>query len=299
MKGSKEAVAIWQQIPNNMRLTLLNNVFCGNCGTAVGISDATAKIYDDSFLIHGNCIECGHNVVRHIEDLIKPSGDDHAAKLMKLASYAKNSKFNQMLEDLIPLQIRDSGLWDPISSGLFEDEDESENDPTEQIIYKDVLAKGSRYCWEMEQVLPGHDPDDLDCPILQGIAIREAEGISAGIAHFKSLIKVDPRCLDAYAHIGNTYFNMSGRQAKSMAKTYYKQGVAIGLKFIGNHINDVFSWGLIDNRPFLRCLEGFGLCLLEQGKTQDALSVFKHMLLLNPLDNQGIRFIIDEHQEEI
>jgi hypothetical protein len=54
--------------------------------------------------------------------------------------------------------------------------------------------------------------------------------------------------------------------------------------------SNALPWGLIDNRPYLRCLHGKGLCLWRLGKTQEAAAVFHKQLWLNPSDNQGARF---------
>lgn len=47
------------------------------------------------------------------------------------------------------------------------------------------------------------------------------------------------------------------------------------------------------NRPFLRCMNGFGLCLWRLGRFEEAQKIFKRTLWLNPSDNQGVRFLID------
>ena len=52
--------------------------------------------------------------------------------------------------------------------------------------------------------------------------------------------------------------------------------------------------GHIDNRPFLRCMHGFGLCLWRLERFEEAEPVFERMLWLNPSDNQGVRFLIDD-----
>ncbi|MDA2927581.1 hypothetical protein MYX78_10205 [Acidobacteria bacterium AH-259-G07] len=52
--------------------------------------------------------------------------------------------------------------------------------------------------------------------------------------------------------------------------------------------------GRIDNRPFLRCMHGYGLCLWRLGHFDEAESIFDRMLWLNPSDKQGVRFLIDE-----
>jgi hypothetical protein len=53
-------------------------------------------------------------------------------------------------------------------------------------------------------------------------------------------------------------------------------------------------WGYLDNRPFLRCLHGYGLCLWRGARFDEAGRVFDRMLWFNPTDNQGVRFLIDE-----
>lgn len=86
------------------------------------------------------------------------------------------------------------------------------------------------------------------------------------VRHMNGLLKKDPRCLDAYAHLGNWYFEQEDSKDLNTALNFYKTGVAIGMKSIGNKENDVFPWGLIDNRPFMRCLHGLGLCFYRQKK---------------------------------
>jgi tetratricopeptide (TPR) repeat protein len=303
MKGDKKAIATWERVPNSARLRLLNNIYCHKCKESRGIRNATALIVQQDLVIKGACIICNAPVARCMEISFEkkvdfPPDNSCYKKLATLAAYPKNGEFSRLLNNLSLLKLNNCGEWDPNDHELFDASDDNSLDS----IYSDILKIGSRPCWEMEQVLPGLDPNSIDIdddPILQGIVIQETKGNHAAIKYFKSMIKLDPRCIDAYAHIGNIYFNMQGntRHAISRAKAYYKQGVAIGLMSIGEHLNDVFPWGMIDNRPFLRCLHGFGLCFLEQKQTKEALVIFKHMLLLNPMDNQGARMLIADCAE--
>lgn len=64
----------------------------------------------------------------------------------------------------------------------------------------------------------------------------------------------------------------------------------IGELSLKDNFNGVLKWGLIDNRPFLRCLHGYGLCQWHLGDIASARRTFERMLWLNPTDNQGIRF---------
>lgn len=50
----------------------------------------------------------------------------------------------------------------------------------------------------------------------------------------------------------------------------------------------------VDNRPFLRALHGLGLCQWRLGDFTAARETFWRLLMLNPYDNLGVRFLIDE-----
>lgn len=52
----------------------------------------------------------------------------------------------------------------------------------------------------------------------------------------------------------------------------------------------MLPWGLGDNRPFLRCLNGLGLTLWRLQRLPAALATFERLLRLNPGDHQGARF---------
>jgi hypothetical protein len=62
-------------------------------------------------------------------------------------------------------------------------------------------------------------------------------------------------------------------------------------------VNVVLRWGFVDNRPFLRCMQGYGLCLWRLGRWEEASRVFGRMLWMNPSDNQGIRFLLPAVRE--
>jgi len=70
--------------------------------------------------------------------------------------------------------------------------------------------------------------------------------------------------------------------------------MGIGELSLPPDFNGLLPWGHIDNRPFLRCLHGYGLSLWRLSRLDEAERVFERMLGLNPTDNQGARFLIDE-----
>lgn len=213
-------------------------------------------------------------------------------KLPPLYSIPSNAKIHKILSEFPLLKIYDAGNWSFDSKSLNVDA----SDQKIIDIYSNITKKGVRQSWEMEQALPGDDSDDIDgCPILKGIELANTQGYNSGIRHFESLLSEDPRCLDAYAHLGLFHFEQNNPSDTQKAKTYYKQGVYIGFSAIGtDKMQDIFLWSHINNRPFLRCLEGYAFCLAREGRKNDALSVFKRLLNLNPIDNQGARFNISE-----
>lgn len=186
---------------------------------------------------------------------------------------------------LVPLALSDEGTWDPAEEYWGE-----EGEPIEEWA-KPIIARGPRQAFEMEQILPGMDPDDPDSdPICESNDLKDTGDPIAARAILMKLCESDLRCLDAHAHLGNMAFDHAPKEAIR----HYEAGVRIGDLSLGSTFDGVLPWGLIDNRPFLRCMQGFGLCLWRLGRFDEARAVFDRMLWLSPSDNQGVRFLIDD-----
>jgi hypothetical protein len=186
---------------------------------------------------------------------------------------------------LTPLQLEERRMWDP--------KDHYWGEPDEPIEEwaKPVMNRGPRVEYEMEQVLPGENPDDPDTdPILEVVERRETGDSLGAYRKLMNLLVADLRCLDAHAHLGNFVFDHSPEKAIR----HYEVGVRIGDLSLGEGFDGVLHWGHIDNRPFLRCMHGYGLCLSRLGRLKEAEEVFNRMLRLNPTDNQGVRFLLGE-----
>ena len=64
-----QARSIWEAIPGNVQLKLLNNVWCFNCKETTGIGgDVTGKVAKGMLVLHGKCTRCGLAVARVIEN---------------------------------------------------------------------------------------------------------------------------------------------------------------------------------------------------------------------------------------
>lgn len=187
--------------------------------------------------------------------------------------------------DLVPLGLENMGMWDPKEEYWGE-----EDEPVEEWA-RPIIDHGPRPRFEMEQVLPGEDPDDpLNDPITRSNDLKDAGERAAAIKILMALCQADLRCLDAHSHLGNFVFDHRPQDAIR----HYEVGLRIGELSLGDGFTGVLPWGLVDNRPFLRCMHGYGLCLWRLGRFDEAEHVFNRMLWLNPSDNQGVRFIIDE-----
>jgi hypothetical protein len=189
---------------------------------------------------------------------------------------------------LRPLRLYDRGTWDPADEYWGE-----EDEPVPEWAGP-IIARGPRPAFEMEQVIPGADPSELDDPIIRSNELKAAGSIAEARELLLELLAADLRCLDAHAHLGNLVYDRLPEEGLR----HYEIGMRIGELSLGESFEGTLNWGWIDNRPYLRCLHGYGLCLWRLKRLAEAESVFQRMLWLNPSDNQGARFLLEDMKSE-
>gem|GEM_PF-6675814 len=81
---------------------------------------------------------------------------------------------------------------------------------------------------------------------------------------------------------GRQRLNLQSFKGLNTAKNYYKTGVAIEMKSIIGKNDEVFPRGLINNRPFIRCLHDLGLFYYGKRKSDEALMIFSKSNLVEP-----------------
>ena len=121
------------------------------------------------------------------------------------------------------------------------------------------------------------------CDLYEEGNLDEAEGI------FRGVLTQMPDHLDAIHHLA---LILSDRNLLDRARDLWEQTVRIGRKAFPQDFEiegDLLEWGWLENRPFLRGLQGLALARYEEGETEEALKLFQELLSLNPNDNQGVR----------
>ncbi len=202
-----------------------------------------------------------------------------------LSGEIESSRLDVAALGFVVLGLEEMGMWDPKEHYWGEEDDAIEE------WAKPIIARGPRPEFEMEQVLPGEDPDDpFADPITQSNDLKDAGDRLGAEKILMELCQSDLRCLDAHSHLGNIVYD---RRPKDAIR-HYEVGLRIGEMSLGDDFDGVLLWGHIDNRPFLRCMHGYGLCLWRLERFDEAERVFDRMLWLNPSDNQGVRFVIDD-----
>lgn len=156
------------------------------------------------------------------------------------------------------------------------------------------ITAAPRVAYEMEQILPEISPSRRRDPILAAIDLRKRGDTLKAIRLLMDLLRVDLRCLDAHAHLGNFVFPTYPQHAL----IHYEIGVAIGEQALGPGFSGALPWKHMNNRPFLRCLHGQGLALLDLGRLEEAQRVFERLLWLDPADEQEARRCWIEIEEE-
>jgi hypothetical protein len=185
---------------------------------------------------------------------------------------------------LVPLKVETLGLWDPQKHYWGE-----ENDPIDEWA-KPIIEHGPRPEFKMEQVLPGGNPEDpFSDPIMESVDLKDSGDPDKAREILMGLCEADLRCLDAHAHLGNFVLDFD----IDHAVRHYEAGLRIGELSMGKGFDGLLPWGHVNNRPFLRCMHGYGLCLWRLGRFDEAGHVFERMLWLNPSDNQGVRWLVD------
>ncbi|OWQ98673.1 hypothetical protein CDQ92_00130 [Sphingopyxis bauzanensis] len=116
----------------------------------------------------------------------------------------------------------------------------------------------------------------------------EASGAER-VALARAALDISPLCADAYVLLAE---EEAGSQQDALA--LYRQGVEAGERALGDEFEELSGhfWGFLQTRPYMRARAGLAITLWRLGEQQAAIDHYCAMLILNPNDNQGIRYLL-------
>jgi tetratricopeptide (TPR) repeat protein len=190
--------------------------------------------------------------------------------------------------DWIVRNFRPPEPWSPSDKRNYEPYQAS--DPCFEV-WKKITAK-PRTAFEFDKIawddVAAHSDDVDNSPVCDAAELHQAGHDEAARELLMEVLAVDLRCIDAHGHLGNLEFDSSPERAM----LHYEIGGGIGELSLGPSFSGFLPWGMINNRPFLRCLHGLGLCEWRLRRLLEAEQIFERILRLNPNDNQGVRFCL-------
>ena len=145
---------------------------------------------------------------------------------------------------------------------------------------------------ELAAILNGMPMLEADSPAEQAQEIMfqafESRSSKKRIELAKKALAINPDCVDALILLAEE----TGKTRRSLIEQYRKAVAAgersLGAKFIKK--NTGHFWMIHETRPYMRALEGLAANLRGDGELLESLDTYKKMLILNPGDNQGVRY---------
>lgn len=118
----------------------------------------------------------------------------------------------------------------------------------------------------------------------------ESESQWERIQMAQEALEIDPDCADAYVLLAREGSRSSEEYAALMRK-----GVEAAERALGKENMDELEghfWGFVETRPYMRARLGLAQGLEWMGKTDEAIAHYRDLLRLNPVDNQGARYLL-------
>nr|MBA3538193.1 cytoplasmic protein [Deltaproteobacteria bacterium] len=139
---------------------------------------------------------------------------------------------------------------------------------------------GPPAAFEME--LPGRDPEDAIDPTLARTLGPGEHAEADELA--ERLLETDLRDLAAHTYLGNRLLGLSPQWALH----HYEVGVRIAELSVRDGFDGVLPWSLVGNRPLLSCLLGYGECLWQLERWDEAERQLARLVRLDPADPRDV-----------
>jgi len=104
-------------------------------------------------------------------------------------------------------------------------------------------------------------------------------------------LELSENCADAYLILAKE----GSHRSEKKTLEYFEKAVDAGKRAVGSAMfKDAKGafWGVMETRPFMRAKFELAKYLVELDQVEKAIQHFQEMLVLNPNDNQGVRYIL-------
>ncbi|OAS19701.1 YecA family protein [Paenibacillus oryzisoli] len=196
------------------------------------------------------------------------------AKQYSVSSASVSNRFKDMTPSLDQL----------LNLMLLDEEDEEDDDDFENVHH---FARN-----ELESQMRHFRPDFAKASPAQKLIDQANQTTSAKMKKklAEQALALDPLHPDAYNLIAEELEDIDE------AAKLYKRGIDAGRKQLGTTFfteNKGYFWGLLETRPFMRAMHGYGeICLFYLHQYKEGVHIFEEMLDLCPNDNMGIRYLL-------
>jgi len=143
---------------------------------------------------------------------------------------------------------------------------------------------------KIDEIIPAKkenlsDREKSDELIYKAYNSSENEGIKLA----NKALKIDPSNVRV--------LNFLAEHSKKVEDAFqlYKKAIDFGKEQLGANYfieNVGHFWLMVDSRPFMTAKLGYADCLGAMGRINESIKEYQEMLVLNPFDNQGIRYLL-------
>ena len=159
-------------------------------------------------------------------------------------------------------------------------------------IQEPYLVKYSETEWEFVHPEIIYD-EEISSKYWEAVECLDYEDFFAETV-FKTLIQNFSFYIDAYNHLSISFRNQKKTfESYVTAEKIYNMCKALFPKEF-NYKTDKIIWSILENRPFLRSCQIWGLECQESKEFRKAIEIYSEILSYNENDNQGVRYLILE-----